>query len=170
MEQSKILSLEKSTILVLVKLLALLGVIIIAPFFFNQAITGSVVNAILFISVVIIGARRAVLLAVIPSLIALSVSSLPWVLFPMVPFIMAGNIILIYVFDYARKNNYWLAVILASALKFVFLYSASFLVVNLIIKKQLAGTVSLMMSWPQLLTALAGGVIAYLFLKSIRKI
>jgi len=43
------------------------------------------------------------------------------------------------------------------------------MVMNLILKKELALKVSTMMSWPQLLTALLGGLIAYLFLKSTKK-
>jgi len=38
------------------------------------------------------------------------------------------------------------------------------------LKKEVAVKVATMMSWPQLLTALVGGLLAYLFLKSIRKV
>jgi len=39
------------------------------------------------------------------------------------------------------------------------------MVMNLIPKKELALKVSTMMSWPQLLTALLGGLIAFIFKK-----
>jgi hypothetical protein len=55
--------------------------------------------------------------------------------------------------------------ILGSVLKFVFLYSTSAVVINLLLQKGVAAQVSLMMSWPQLLTALIGGCLAYIFIK-----
>lgn len=161
---------EKEGILFWVKFLALFGVIFAAPFFFNQGLSGSMVNAVLFIATVILGVRTASLLALMPSLVSLAIGFLPFVLFPVVPFIMASNIILIYIFDYLRRKNYWLAMISASFLKFIFLYLTSSVVIKFVIAKQLAGALSLMMSWPQLVTAIFGGVIAYFFLKSIRKI
>jgi len=54
--------------------------------------------------------------------------------------------------------------------KILFLWSTSTLVVNLVVKKELSATIAGMMSWPQLATALIGGLIAYIFLKSINKI
>jgi len=88
----------------------------------------------------------------------------------MVPFIMMGNTILILVFGFFRKKNYWLGVVLASALKFLFLFATSSIVIDLLLKKEVAQKVAAMMSLPQFLTALAGGVIAYLILKSIKKV
>lgn len=135
----------------------------------QQWLTGPIVNSTLFISAALLGSQAAILVGLIPSLIALSAGLLPAVLAPMVPFIMMGNIILILVFDYLRKRNYWLGMISASFLKFIFLAGTSSLVIDLLLKKEVAQKVALMMNWPQLLTALAGGIIAYLFLKSIRK-
>ena len=169
-EKTKVITEEKAGVAVLVKFLALFGIIFAAPFFPNQVLTGPIVNAILFISVVILGIKGAALLALTPSLVALAVGSLPLVLLPMVPFIMAGNLIMIYTFNYLRFRNYWSGVISAGILKYLFLYSTSFIVINLVIKKQLASSISLMMSWPQLATAILGGIIAYFFLKSIKKI
>ena len=63
------------------------------------------------------------------------------------------------------KRNFWIGVGVASLFKFLFLFSTSSLVVNLLLKKELAGQVSLMMSWPQLMTAFAGGLIAFLYLR-----
>ena len=58
----------------------------------------------------------------------------------------------------------------ASFLKFIFLAAASSIVIDLLLKKEIAQKVAMMMSWPQFLTALGGGLIAYLFLKSIKRI
>ena len=170
MNQVKTLIIKKEKIFVLSQFIALVGIATAAPLLHQQAITGPIVNAVLFISVVLLGIRGAVLIALVPSLIALSVGLLSPVLAPMVPFIMTGNIILILVFSYLRKKNYWLAIVSASLLKFLFLWGTSSIVINLLFKKEIAAKIAMMMSWPQLLTALTGGLIAYLFLKSLKKI
>lgn len=172
MIQVKTLVLDKEKALFLTKLAVLLVTAVALPIVFShsQAITGPLVNAVLFISAVILGIEGAVLVALVPSLVALSAGLLPAVMAPMVPFIMTGNVILIFVFDYFRKSNYWLGVVLASFLKFVFLYATSYIVIDLVIKKEVAVKAATMLSWPQLLTALAGGAIAYFILKMTKKL
>ena len=88
----------------------------------------------------------------------------------MIPFIMIGNTLLVVVFGYLKERDYWLGVIVASVLKFLFLFSISSIVIDLLFKKEIALKVAMMMSWPQLFTALIGGSIAYLFLKNTKKI
>lgn len=170
MNQVKILTIKKEKIFILVQFVILVGIATIAPLFHQQTITGPIVNATLFISVILLSTRNAILIGLLPSLIALSTGLLPSVLAPMIPFIMIGNTILIIVFGYLKEKNYWLGIVSASILKFVFLFSTSSIVINLLLKKEIASKVAIMMSWPQLFTALAGGLIAYLFLKSIKKI
>lgn len=135
-----------------------------------QPITGSIVNATLFLATVIFAPKIAILIGILPSVVALSSGLLPASLAPMIPFIMIGNTILILTFYYLKKKNFWLGIGTASLLKFLFLFSTSSLVINLLLKKEVAKQVALMMSWPQLLTALAGGIIAYFLLKVARKI
>lgn len=169
MNNEKVLTIDKSKIAILTKLIALIGVATAIPFLHQQMITGPVVNATLFISTVIIGTEMGVLVGLIPSVIALSVGTLPAALAPMAPYIMISNTILIFTFNYFRKKNFWLAVASASFLKFIFLFATSAVVIDLILKKELATSVSAMMSYPQLLTALAGGILAYLFLRIYKK-
>jgi len=170
MNQIKTLTIKKEKVVSLIQFTGLMEIAIAASLFHNQLITGSIVNAILFISVVFLGVRGAILIGSIPSLIALSSGLLPLVLAPMIPFIIIGNAVLIIVFGYFKERNYWLGAVLASTLKFLFLFSTSSIVVNLLLKKEVATKVAMMMSWPQLSTALAGALIAYLVLKSIKKI
>ncbi len=169
MNQVKILVLKKGKMLILAQFAVLVGIATVAPLFHQQAVTGPIINATLFVSVMLLGAQNAILVGLIPSLIALSVGLLPPILAPMIPFIMIGNTILIIAFDYLKERSFWLGVILASVLKFIFLFSTSSIVVNLLLKKEIASKVTTIMSWPQLLTALAGGLIAYIFLKNIKK-
>ncbi|NQU82839.1 MAG: hypothetical protein HQ539_02720 [Parcubacteria group bacterium] len=67
------------------------------------------------------------------------------------------------------KRKFWTAIIASSVIKFVFLYSTSFIVVNLIAQKPIAQKAVALLSWPQLATAIAGGGIAWIVLKSFKK-
>lgn len=170
MYKTKVLTIKKEIIFSLLQFVALIGIAVVAPTLGNQAITGPIVNATLFIAVMLLNAQSAILVGLLPSVIALSVGLLPLVLSPMIPFIMIGNTILILVFNFLRKKNYWIGIIWASILKFCLLFISSLVVTNLIIKKEIVSQVATIMSWPQLLTALGGGIVAYIFLKSAKKI
>jgi len=165
MNREKTLTLDRDKMLYLTKLIVLLGVATIIPLFHQQMITGPIVNATLFASVILLGTQAGIMVGLIPSLIALSVGTLPAPLAPMVPYIMLGNVILVLTFGFLKEKNYWLGMIASSALKFIWLFVSSFIVIDLLLKKELAQSVALMMSWPQLVTALLGGVIVWLFFK-----
>ena len=82
----------------------LLGVSVAVPYLKNQLVTGSIVNATLFLAVVTLGLREAIMIGLIPSLISISVGLLPIVLAPMLPFIMLGNATLVSIFDLFPKK------------------------------------------------------------------
>lgn len=170
MNKIKVLAIPRKKVFAIAQFAALLGIAVLAPLLYSQPVTGAIVNATLFVSAVLLGTQSAILIGLIPSLIALSVGLLPIALAPMVPFIITGNAILILVFGFFKKKNYWLGVISAGVLKFLFLFSSSSIVIDLILKKEIAQKAAAMMSLPQLFTALAGGAIAYLILKSVKKI
>ena len=170
MSIAKAKTLVKAQTTPLTQLVALLALAGAAPLFLSQQITGPIVNALLFIATVILGVQGAVVVAFFPSVFALSVGLLPLPLAPMIPFIMVGNFVLVVVFEYFRIKNFWLGVVVASLVKFLFLWASSSLIVSSLLSSQLATTVSAMFSWPQLITALIGGVIAFIFLKRIKRI
>ncbi|MFH1533314.1 MAG: ECF transporter S component [Nitrospirota bacterium] len=169
MHKTSTLTINKVNILSIIKFAALIGVATIVPLFHFQPVTGPIVNATLFIAAATLGAQSAILVGLIPSIIALSSGLLPPVLAPMIPFIMLSNAILIMTYSHLAKQNYWLNIALASTIKFLFLFATSSVVINLLLQKEIADTVALMMSWPQLVTALAGGIIAYPIIKLMKK-
>jgi len=157
--------------------LGLAGVATMLPFFIHlQWVTGPIINAILIISLFLIGIRSALVISLVPSLMALSGGLLPAILAPVVPFIMISNAILVLSIDqiYQRvkddKKGYWLGVIAGSAVKFIFLYFSVYAIGPLLLQQELAVKVAQMMSWPQLATALTGGLIAFIFLKWLKRI
>jgi len=150
---------------------SLLAIATVVPFFIHsQYITGPLVNFILFTAVILLGPFEAVLLGIIPSTVALASGLLPLPLAPMIPFIMVGNALLVAVFYYTRKIGFIKSVILASLLKFLFLHSIVTLLMSTLLAEKLVANLAIMMSWPQFVTAVAGGVVAYMFLKKIRRI
>ena len=167
MIREKLLIFEREIIREVAIFSSLLTIAIVAPLFHFQPITGTIVNATLFLATSLLGSSAAMLIGLIPSVVALSVGLLPPVLAPMIPFIMISNTILVLVFGFFKNKSYWIGVLIASFLKFLFLFSTSSIVINLLLKKDIALKVAQMMSWPQFLTALGGGVIAYLVLHSL---
>lgn len=151
--------------------LGLASVSIVLPMFIHlQWVTGPIVNAILILALVFCGIRSALLLAMIPSVVALSSGLLPAVLAPVVPFIMISNVILVLVVDYFhRKNNYLIGLVSGAFLKFIFLFASVSLISSLLYKTELATIVAQMMSWPQFYTAIIGGLLAWVFIKKFNK-
>ena len=158
-----------------VKFVSLAAVATFLPFFIHlQWVTGPIVNAILIITLFLIGIRSAFVIALIPSVVALGSGLLPAPLAPMIPFIMMGNVILVLAVDWFSRNiknaekGYWMGVGMGALLKFALLYYSADIVIGLLLKQQLAVKVAQMMSWPQFATAVAGGVLAWGFLRSFR--
>jgi len=142
----------------------------VAPLVKQQLIVGPIVNATLFISAATIGTAGAIMVGLVPSVISLSVGLLPPVLAPVIPFIMISNALLVSVFAIFRKRNFFLGIVAASVVKYLFLYATSSMVISLLLKKEVASSVAQMMSWPQLVTALAGGVLAWVSLRGAKRI
>jgi riboflavin transporter len=149
----------------------LLAVAILAPFLRIQLITGSVVNATLFIATFILGLGAGILISFLPSLVSAAVGLLPLPLLPMIPYIIIGNIILVVLFRVLKSKNFLIGVVLGSSTKFLFLFLSSSYIISFFIHKSLPFPIISTMAWPQLVTALIGGVIAFCltgFLKRLK--
>jgi len=176
MTNLKINSLSKVQVEALTKFLLISGVAIVMPFYIHlQWLTGPIVNALLILALFLVGIRSAFFVALIPSVVALSAGLLPAILAPMIPFIMLSNILFVLVLDFSSKliknenKAYWSGVLIASFLKFLFLFLSVNVISKLLIKNEFAIKVAQILSWPQFYTALLGGVIAFLVLKWFRK-
>jgi len=165
MGKTKILTFDNKITIAVAQFIILFGIAVIAPLFGQQLVTGTIVNFILFVAVFLLGAKSAILIGLFPSLIALGVGILPLILFPIIPFIIASNILLILVFKIFSKINYWFAVISASIAKFVFLTIIGFLFISL--SKNFLPLLGII-SGMQLITSLSGGLMAVLFIHAIR--
>ena len=134
-----------------------------------QAITGPLVNALLLIAVETTGLGSAVLVGLATPLSALAHGALPLPLMVMIPFIGIANTILSTVYSTFRPQSRALALVAAAILKFAWLYGITTWLVSRPLQIATSGTsqaIALpatfvtMLQWPQLATALAGGLIA----------
>ncbi len=126
---------------------------------FPQPVTGPLINMMLFISATISGLLGGILIGALTPWIAFVRGILPAPLAPMIPFIMAGNAVLVVSYFGLKRVNQYLAVIVASVIKFAVLALA----VNFLV--EVPEQIAAMMQLPQLLTALAGGVLALVLLR-----
>ncbi len=134
----------------------------------QQAITGPLVNAILLIATMTLGSSAAITIGLIPSVVALSRGLLPLVLAPIVPFIMLSNAVYVMLFSSIKEKNFTTAVILASVGKFTLLYFVSQYLLATLLPQKFLSNASAIFSWPQLITSLTGGLIAYIFIRSYK--
>jgi len=147
----------------------LTSIAVFASLFHNQFITGPIINATLILCTSLLGIRYGVMISLVPSVIAFSVGLLPAVLMPFIPFIMFSNIILVWIFKHLGKTHFWEGIIIGSTAKTAFLFLTSTLIMGFLAPKVIADKLVIMMSWPQLVTALAGGIIAFGVLKVLKK-
>ena len=149
---------------------------------FGQLVTGSCVNAILAITVLVSGLSSGLTVALISPILAFLLGIAPQIL--TVPAIMVGNsvyVVLLYLIV-GKSNNVVRKVIawaVAAVAKFAALYA---IVVGLIcgvladglmaagtLKEPMLKALPATFSWPQLITALIGGAIALLIVPVLRK-
>ena len=158
-------------------LLALLIVLQAATKGFSQLVTGSCVNAVLAITVLVVGLSSGIIVAAISPFVAFLLGIGPQ-LFPIVPTIAVGNIvfvIILWTLAYKHLNDIkWklLAWCVSSVCKFLALY---LIVVQLIcrimpLKDAQINMFSTMFSWPQLITALIGSAVALLIAPQLRRV
>lgn len=142
-----------------------------------QPITGPLVNAVLLITVETLGLWPAIGLGLLTPLGGALHGVLPLPLIAMLPFIMLGNATLVSLYNAFRLRNRWLALGVAAVGKFAVLYGAvTFLVVRPLTVAfggpartvVMPAAIVNMMSWPQLVTAVAGGLLAFAILGGLR--
>jgi len=141
------------------------------PSLVDQYVIGSLVNLCLIVAAVLIGIEGGLIVAILTPVIAFLQNALPNPV--MVPFVALGNAtIVVLVAVLYRKNKY--AALAAGALcKFLVLYVT---VVHVAIPLFMPNTplpakelMTLKFSWPQLITASIGGMLALLVLPALER-
>jgi len=156
MQQTRIRWISRTAILLAIALVFQMGG-------FPQFITGPLVNTVLYLATMIVGWQGGILIGIFTPVIAAMRGILPPPLAPLIPFIALGNAILVILFFWLKSKNKIFGIIIASLVKFLVLVSAVRLLV------QVPPAVAQMMSFPQLVTALAGGFIALLVMNIFKR-
>ena len=126
-----------------------------------QVITGTVINTVLLVGAVLVTPWGGATIGLLTPVTALLLGQLNPILAPAIPFIMAANASFALVFGFGRRVNLYLAAVLAAFLKFGLLAAAVRFVLAL------PKPVTLALQAPQLVTALAGVVVATLALEAL---
>jgi len=150
---------------------------------FGQFVTGSCVNAVLGVSVLVGGLASGMTVALVSPVLAFLLGIAPQIL--TVPAIMAGNtvyvVLLCLLADKTGKNlgKQAAAWAIAAFAKFAALYLlvaklicgvlAENLIANGVMKPPMVQALPATFSWPQLFTALIGGAVALVIAPVIRK-
>jgi hypothetical protein len=146
-----------------------------------QPVTGTLVNFMLFVAVQILGIPAAVILGSLTPWVALLIGQLPSPLAPMIPFIMIGNAILVLSFAafFIRSRSKSLRagnlkklffILFAAVLKFLFLAVSVVFILPVILGITFGSQIAYLMTLPQLLTALSGGVLSVFFISLLSRI
>jgi len=149
----------------------------------GQLVTGSFVNAVLAVTVLVAGVYSGITVAVISPILAYLLGIAPQIL--TLPAIMAGNVVFVLLLHFiAGKDSkklvrQILAWIGAAVAKFATLYAivvwlicgvfAQNLMDNGVLKAPMLKALPATFSWPQLITALIGGGVALLITPVLRK-
>ena len=141
----------------------------------NQFVTGSAVNLILIVSAITCGLGSGATVAIVSPVLAKLFGIGP--LWQIIPMIMLGNLALVLVWRLLgsrgdKKIWYPVALVAAAGAKFLVLWLGVTkwivpIVLGLPAKK--AAIVSAAFSWPQIVTAVIGGVLAILVLPLVKK-
>lgn len=134
---------------------------------FNQIVVGPLVNAVILFTVLLCDLKYGILVAVLTPLIASLTGQLPAPMVPFSPFIIFGNVVLAVTFGlmykHVRGYGAYLGIAFGSLLKTgALVLSVKYLIslFGIQFKGPVLKKLAMMMSLPQLYSALAGGVIA----------
>ena len=130
----------------------------------STLVIGSLVNTSLAVSSVVVGLWGGIIISIAAPIIAFMQQHIAFVW--MIPIVAAGNAVLVILYGGFYKKNKWVAIGLSSVVKAVVLYFLVKAAIGIVmVPEPAAKTMSLMFSWPQFITAAAGGILASLILK-----
>lgn len=143
---------------------------------FNQVVVGPLVNTVIIVAVMATDLKYGILISFATPILAVITGQFPAAGAPFVPFIMIGNGVLsvtVWFMDkYVKKYGLYIGIVVGAVLKaLVLTVSIRYLVVlfGIGLPKPLIAKLSVMMSYPQLYSAIAGGIIAVIFYSVYKK-
>ncbi len=150
--------------------LALASALAITNMGLPQYVTGPLVNALLLLTLEWCGVSQALVVGMVTPMGAAVRGILPLPLWVMIPFIAVGNAVFVGIFHVLRGRNRAVALVVAAVAKFAWLYGVVTVLAAWPLQVSVGGHVATvaipqaianMMRWPQLGTALVGGILAF---------
>lgn len=142
------------------------------PQLLNQYLIGSLVNLCLIVAAVIVGIKGGLVLAIVAPVVAYIQGFMPQ--FPiMIVLVALGNSALVIAVALISRKNRIASYITGAVLKFVVLFigvvriAVPFLLANA--PDKVKGALSVQFSWPQLLTAIIGSILAIAIIPLLEK-
>jgi len=149
---------------------------------FGQFVTGSFVNFLLVTAAIIVGLPSAAVVAIFSPIGAFLILGIP--AFPiLIPFMMAGNLVLVVVFHFVAGKSFekldkiaylriCAAVVAGAVSKFLVLWIGIVQIALQFIpdlRQPQIDAMAAMFSWPQLVTALIGSTLAAIIIPTLKK-
>lgn len=167
MNAKSVILARASLLLALSLLFQSLRFVIPVPPILSMFLIGSLMNACLLVAVEWVGAGAALIISFLAPVVAYLQQLLPLPIF-IIP-VALGNAIYIGIFLMGRRLQFWLNLSAAAASKAIFMYIAFTWLLNLIaIPAQLAEGLLFIMSWPQFITGMIGGILAGIIKKRLK--
>lgn len=139
------------------------------PPFFSTLLIGILVNAVFLMAVERLRFFSAATLAVIAPIVAYLQQLLILPIF--IPLVAIGNVIYVFIYSQLKGKSRWSALILGTFIKTSWLFgSFYFLLQTLGLPPGLSQSLLFVMSWPQFITGIGGGMIAWLILNKIKQV
>jgi hypothetical protein len=133
----------------------------------SNFIVGPLVNACLLIATAFTGLWSGIIISVLAPFGAVLTGAAIPLLFT--PFIAAGNAVLVIVFYILRKRR-TVGIVSGAVLKFGVLFASISLFLGISeVAPKLASALYFSFSWPQLVTALIGGILAMIVINALEK-
>lgn len=159
MNRKYILITRAGLLLALTLVFQSLRFIIPIPPFLSVFLIGSLVNTCLLVAEETVGMKYALIIACSAPIVAYFQQLLPLPIF-IIPVVL-GNVIYILVFSIGIKYKMWLGICAAAISKSVFMYAAFVWLFTMIaIPGQMSASLLFIMSWPQLITGVIGGIVS----------
>lgn len=139
----------------------------------SQYVVGPGINAVLLMAAFACGTGWGIAIGVLTPITAWLVGQLAQALAPFIPFIIIGNVIFILFFGILKNYKKWgiyVGWIVGAIGKFLFLYIAATRLINVFsiqLPSKIVKVLAVSMGTPQLITALVGGFIAIIIIKTI---
>lgn len=167
---------NKDKIRLITRTAVLLAVVVVVQFVGrsipnNNFIVGPLVNMCLLVAIITTGITGGLTIAILSPLTSLINNNSPIAaaLLPFAPVIALANIAFILTFYFLYNKNKYAGLVAAAVLKFGLLFLGIRLFLNLFDFPKFTEKLFSLFSWPQLVTAIIGGLIAIPILYTLKK-